>query len=389
MPAWFGQRESANEKPNPFVPGQGAVPPFLAGREAEQRLINDRLDRLASKAQPSSFVILHGPRGNGKTALLEWAERQARSRKIRVIDIELGESEATGTEVRELWRISKWLKAVSGISIQGTGIIRREVPPSKLTAAIERRAHRGPVLVGIDEAHTMPVSVGRNLLTAGQRWQRQGLPAMLFLAGTPDLPEHLRKMGASFWERSKQLPIGRLARRASQDAVRIPLEERGRSIAADALRRIAEESHGYPFFLQLWGELLWKECRDTARQLNCMDVDRVRPEFQQDKNRFYLTRYWELRTAKLLEVAAAVSESFRGSERMPIGHLEAAVGSALRLVGRPCDENAVQAACRELHNLGYIWRVEHEGRPCYEPGIPSLMAYVARAVDSEAQPRPS
>ena len=244
-------------------------------------------------------------------------------------------------------------------------------------------------MLGIDEAHTMPVTVGRELLTAAQRWQRQGLPAMLLLAGTPDLPAHLRKMGASFWERSKQLPIGRLGPGASEDAVRIPLEERGRSIAADALSRIAEESHGYPFFLQLWGELLWKECRSTPRQLTCMHVDRVRPQFEQDRNRFYLNRCSELHEAELLDVAAAVSESFRDSQRMPLSHVEEAVGSALRLAGRPCSKGTVRATCRQLHNLGYIWRVDHEGRLCYEPGIPSLMAYVARTADSAAQPRRS
>ncbi len=68
--AWFGQRQALREPLNPFVAGIGAVPPFLAGRELEQGLLRNRLARLAQAAATGTFVLLHGPRGNGKTALL-------------------------------------------------------------------------------------------------------------------------------------------------------------------------------------------------------------------------------------------------------------------------------------------------------------------------------
>ena len=386
MRGWFGRRETSKEPSNPFVAGLGMVPPFLAGREFEQGLIGDRLARLAMGVSPGAFVLLHGPRGNGKTALLVWSKRLAESRGIRLIDIRLGESEAPEHQPREPRGLAALLRAVSGISILGAGVNWREVPPSEAVTAIERKARRRPVLVTIDEAHTLPLKLGRSLLSAGQRWQHSGPPVMLLLAGTPDVRGRLSAMNVSFWERSKKLAIGRLGREAAAAAIRIPLEERGRSIARDALERIAQECHGYPFFLQLWGELLWHACGDLGRQVTCADLNVVRPQFDAEKADLYLDRYNELVKANLLEVAAGVSEAFAGAERMPPGPVKEAVGVALERLGGPSDPDAVLRVCGRLHDLGYIWTINCEGRPCYEQGIPSLMRYVARAAASDSEP---
>lgn len=125
----------------------------------------------------------------------------------------------------------------------------------------------------IDVAQTMPVRLGRALLSAAQRWQSGELPAMLLLAGTPDLPRHLSTLGTTFWERSEELPIGRLGPGASAAAIRIPLEEGGQSIAEEALQHVVVGSHWYPFFLQVWGKGLWERCGDGGRQLTCTDLD--------------------------------------------------------------------------------------------------------------------
>ena len=55
-----------------FRPGAGATPPALAGREAEQRVLSRCLADLSGGSAPPHDVVLVGPRGNGKTALLNW-----------------------------------------------------------------------------------------------------------------------------------------------------------------------------------------------------------------------------------------------------------------------------------------------------------------------------
>ena len=361
---------------NPFVPGQGVIPPYLAGRDREQSILSRRLDKLANGTPPGTHLILYGPRGNGKTVLLEWSLRQARERSIDVIDIGLGEADADDSQFRESPILTRWMRALSGASLMGAGIRWRELPPSRTAAVIERRARKKPLLVAVDEAHTLTVKMGRALLSAGQRMQRSGIPAMLLLAGTPDLPRHLNSMHVSFWDRSKRLPIGRLEPVAAGDAIRIPLEDGGRSVAVDALAEAVRESHGYPFFLQLWGELLWDGCPEPSIAISCSDIDRLRPQFWRERNLFYADRYDELDRADLLPVAEGVATEFADKERLTRQQLKRVVRSSLEGEGIASDPRSVTNAIGRLRDLGYVWLVGQESVAYFEPGIPSLMTYV-------------
>ena len=62
-----------------FEPGPGGLPPYLAGREHEQRTCRAFLDHLRQGAAPPGNLVLYGPRGNGKTTLLSWLHKAARA----------------------------------------------------------------------------------------------------------------------------------------------------------------------------------------------------------------------------------------------------------------------------------------------------------------------
>ena len=55
-----------------FTPGAGAAPPALTGREREQGVLTQCLADLLGGNAPPHDVALMGPRGNGKTVLLNW-----------------------------------------------------------------------------------------------------------------------------------------------------------------------------------------------------------------------------------------------------------------------------------------------------------------------------
>ena len=226
---------------NPFVPGQGLIPPFLAGRESQQALLGGFLDRLAQKRAPGSDVILIGPRGNGKTALLEWALRQARARKIDGFEFFGTEFESSNDLIRQLTGRPNWLRALSGVSALGVGVKVREANLGALGTTLAARARKRPLFIAIDEAHTLNVDFGRSVLNSVQKVRRSGLPVLLLLAGTPDLRRHLNSMEASFWDRNRKSRIGLLRNRDSADAIRIPLEKSGRSIESEALARVVLE----------------------------------------------------------------------------------------------------------------------------------------------------
>ena len=253
----------------------------------------------------------------------------------------------------------------------------RDSAIGRTSDALARRVRKGPLLIAIDEAHILATDAGRALLNAVQRLRRKKLPLMLLLVGTPDLPRRLNSMNASFWGRSAKLRIRLLNPDAATDAIRIPFEAAGRSIAADAMEQMVLESHGYPFFLQMWGKLLWRATQADGRPASRDDVDRVRPSFIEVRNEYYIDRYEELDRVELAFVAARLSEAFIETTERTRPAVNEVIRKALEHQGRESDKHSVMTARERLCDLGYIWSVVHESRLYYEPGIPSLMRFVA------------
>ena len=362
------------------------MPPHLAGREPEQALIRGHLNRLEGKWSTGRDVIIYGPRGNGKTALMEWALRQAESRKIGIMDFSSEEIKSAEWLAEHLSILPRWLRSLRGLSAMGFGMQTSDSPAGRISGALGRRARRRGLVIAIDEAHTLATDAGRALLHAVQRLGRKELPVMLILAGTPDLPRHLNTMESSFWDRSEVLPLGLLRPSAASDAIRIPMEAGGRSIAADALAQVVAESHGYPYFLQLWGRLLWTEIKDVSLPASLEDVDRIRSRFKRERNIYYGNRYGELNRAKLARVAAKLSLAFIDTDTLTDLEVEATIGQALESEGRAADADAVMTAFDLLYDLGYIWPVQGESRAYLQPGIPSLMEFVAASMDMDSEP---
>ena len=69
-----------------FTPGDGATPPALTGREREEAVLTRCLADLLGGRSPPHNVVLTGPRGTGKTVLLNWFKRACRERE-REVDV--------------------------------------------------------------------------------------------------------------------------------------------------------------------------------------------------------------------------------------------------------------------------------------------------------------
>ena len=112
-----------------FTPGAGALPPALAGRRREESVFLSCLADLARGHAPPHDVVLTGPRGNGKTALLNWFEGECRA-KGGVDVVRLTPSRArTGEEIVEAL-------------LPATGL--RKLLPAKWSVAWIARGERSP-----------------------------------------------------------------------------------------------------------------------------------------------------------------------------------------------------------------------------------------------------
>ena len=359
----------------PFRPGSGSPPPYLAGREDEQAFLLDLLADLENGIPPPADVVLHGPRGNGKTSLLAWLEEEAASRSM-LDGVFLNPSQCrTGEAFAARLLSASWRKRLSPTesSVECLTLRPGEGPVPAADEVLAARASRRPLLLVLDEAHTVTAAVGNFLLNAS-RMVRRRLPFLLVLAGTPGLRRHLGRMGASFWSRSHAVPIGRLDPDDSAAAIERPLREEGVGLDREARDRIVNESHGYPYFLQLWGQVVWQRLRNAvgpARRVTETIVDAARPDFDSQKDFYFQERYTEFLGLDRLPSALAVAEAFRDQPLLDDARMQQAVHRGL---GAEAARAEVLGTVDTFESLGYIWRAG--GTLRWEPGIPSLMTHI-------------
>ena len=363
-----------------FRPGDGALPPILTGRGVQQTVLLRCLGDLVAGVAPPHNVVLLGPRGNGKTALLQWFRAACAEQSFAVESLtphRIASREALADTLTPRSGIARWLPRKVGVASLGSaewrpdGFVRQD-----LTRALIARCRRKPLAVLLDEAHTLAPDLGAELLNVSQQ-VRADAPFLLVLAGTPGLSDSLSAMDASFWSRLGEglLPVGRLDDDAAREALVRPLADHYIAFDADALDAVVEHSQRYPYFIQLWGDELWKRCAAVSVARITADlVTAARPAVAASVADYYQTRYRELRTEGLLDAAVAVARLFqaRADTTVTEPELEAALAGAVA-----GDEAARFAALAQLNRLGFVWCPPGQTPPAaWSAGIPSLTTYV-------------
>ena len=375
---------------NPFVPGRGIVPPYLAGREDEKRAMSRMVAYVQARRGAPRDVVLCGPRGNGKTVLLRWFQR---------------EIEALDDSIEVLWRTPSDLPSVDALatSLAPPGRFRAILPdslslsigigrvgwelgdnPGTLVELLTLRCRQRPLVVLLDEAHTLDPVVGQTLLNASQSVSAQA-PFLLVLAGTPGLASQLNAMSSTFWDRAEQLGIGLLDPAAAADALTRPFESETPPVAFEtaALAGVLEGSQCYPYFLQLFGAALWDTVAPGGQtMIDEAVVARAAPTFDQSCGAYYHHRRNELEREGLLRVAGALAVAFKSRETMTQAELDHAIAAAGGDLDRsPPAPPAAGYRGEAIHirdglaAVGYIWNPPGE-RDLWRPGIPSLMAHI-------------
>ena len=362
----------------PFRPGTGARPPYLAGRGEEQKLLREYLCDLDACLAPGTFVVLYGPRGNGKTALLGWLEREAGRSFGAATSVVLPTQIPDGRSLVTRIRRTRWYDRLTSGTIAGVGLSwqANEPPAAATERVLTARARTKPLLLLLDEAHRLRPEAGEALLTAAQRVSAE-LPFLLVLAGTPNLRPHLGTLGASLWSRAEKIRLGRLDPTGAAEGFREPFRKAGIPVDSAALDRMVRQSQGYPYFVQLLGRAVWRRIpvRSPGRRVTPEVVEAALPEFHRQEDDYYLDRFEEFERLRLLSVASVVADAFADRQVLSAAQFDEAIRTGL---GGLTDAARLGRAHAELRNLGFVWRVR--GRPDWEPGIPSLMDYVREHV---------
>ncbi len=367
---------------NPFKPGRGATPPYLAGRENEQNRLREILADMADGDSPAADIVMYGPRGMGKTVLLNWLKNEAK--KSGTVDNPIRTSWTTPDQLAspaDMWSClmsSDWKKNLKPDETKfGFGALsgtwtRKGVSNQALINDLISECKKSPLVFLMDEAHQMESGQCRGLLNVSQTVQNEA-PFLLVLAGTPGLAHFLKTVGASFVERSTKMGIARLDAQATADAIVKPLNEHGINIDDSTLAPVVEDSQHYPYFIQLWGAALWDLAKQKDLQkLTSQEIAEAETKVENRRSNFYEQRRATLDDLELLPAAVAIAAVFQDTETTTRDYLKEIIADNL-----PDDSLATQSVNEHLQTFirhEFIWNPPDS--ILFEAGIPSLMKYV-------------
>ena len=367
---------------NPFNPGSGGSPPYLAGRENEQGRLRQILAEMSAGRPPAADMVMYGPRGMGKTVLLSWLENE--TKKASTKDNPIRTSWTTPnklTSPADMWSYllsQDWKKRLkpdeltAGLGALSATWESKGAANQVLENTLVNECKKSPLVFLMDEAHTMDAGLCNGLLNLSQEIRREA-PFLLVLAGTPGLRHFLSTVNASFVERSNKIGIGRLDAQATADAIVKPLNEHGIEIDDSTLAPVVEDSQHYPYFIQLLGESLWDLAKEKELQkLTAQEVTAAKTKVESVRLDFYSSRRRRLKDDGLLKVAADCAAIFQDQSRFKEAELEKAIKDALP--DNQSDERYESQVLRDLARHEFIWNPPDTD--LYEAGIPSLMRYV-------------
>ena len=377
--------------PNLFRPGSGDRPPHLAGREREIMAVAPMEADLRSKRAPSADVVLHGPRGNGKTVLLGELGGRLRRAGADVVQATPADKLASAAALAHaLAPEDGWLAALrrladetgataSRVSLFGVRVESNQTGNPPIEQMLATRCAARPLALLVDEAHLLSAEMGRVLLNAAQSIRRMGAPFLLVLAGTPGIRAALQTMQATFWERSRHIAVARLLPGEDEDALMAPLAALDGAADDEPLAQLLEAANRYPYFLQEMGSALVTVLNQQGtRRIDAAVAKRALALFLPVRGDFYDNRRMELLQSGFLPHAEALAAIFADGEgRLPFKAVEEALA-------RHCAERGGQqdftTALQALIDRGLIW----VRAGAYEAGIPSLLAHLGTCAAGNA-----
>jgi hypothetical protein len=267
---------------NPFKPGAGHAPPYLAGREPEKQ----EFERLLGQTTILENLVLTGLRGVGKTVLLDTFKPLAIGRGWHWVGADLSESVSVSEESLAIRLLADLSVVSSSLRIGEQGSVGFAAAPAdrtldfktlvdiytatpglvadKLKAVLElvadatRYESRRGIVFAYDEAQNLVDSPAKSqyplsvLLDVFQSIQRKGIPFMLALTGLPTLFPKLVEARTYAERMFRVVNLDRLDDEASREAILRPIDSAECPVRFDdtSVAMICRESGGYPYFIQ-------------------------------------------------------------------------------------------------------------------------------------------
>lgn len=285
-------------KVNPYRPGAGLMPTYIAGRDEDINNIEQMFEALTMNI-PTSSVVFSGLRGVGKTVLINKLQKIAEDKDIFCRHIEVEErndfisqiatcSQAflrkVSTKENFKHLIQKPLDAIKSLvvsfdpndntfslSLQEQELYKSNSLTQSLTevfVTIGETAYKTetPICFFIDEIQYMKQNELGSLIAALHRTNQLGYPVMIIGAGLPKIYKMLSEEKSYSERLFMYKEIGSLTNEQSQKAIEEPAKKFGISYSKEAIETIISITKGYPFFVQQMCQVVYKNAEEKVIQ---------------------------------------------------------------------------------------------------------------------------
>ena len=293
-------------KINPYRPGAGLMPTYLAGRDEEIESVANIFDGLKYNI-PSQSIIYSGLRGVGKTVLINKLLNIAEEKDIFCRHIEVEERKdfisqiascaqaflrKVSTKEKFAHLLQKPLEAIKSLVVSfdpndntfSLSMMEKELYKSNsltqsltevFTSIGETAMKSGiPICFFIDEIQYMKQEELGSLISALHRANQLGYPVMVIGAGLPKIYKMLSDEKSYSERLFTYKEIGSLNYEQGVKAITEPVKNFDVEYTQEAVERIIKITKGYPYFIQQFCKLLYNsvdEKKITLANVNAVE----------------------------------------------------------------------------------------------------------------------
>ena len=392
---------------NPFRPGAGHMPPYLAGRRAER----EEFVRLLHQGPILENLVLTGLRGVGKTVLLDSLKALAARHGWVWVGADLSESASISEDSLAVRLLADLSPATSDVIVDTEEVrhvgftptaesVHHRLGYGALSGAYERipglsldklkgvlgwtwrglsgSGHVRGIIFAYDEAQNLTDQSAREqyplslMLDCFQSLQRQGLPLMLVLAGLPTLFPKLVEARPYSERMFRVVLLQSLDRRESEEAIRRPLQDAPHPIrlSDSSVEAMIDMSGGYPYFLQFIG----REVYDAFIHRTDRGADASVPaeEIERKLDADFFAGRWSRVTDRQRQLMVVISRLDSSDSEFTVQEV---VAESARARSRPFSGSHVIQMLAALASQGLVYRIGH-GR--YAFAVPQLGRFIRR-----------
>ena len=394
---------------NPFRPGAGHTPPYLAGRSSEQ----DEVKKALNQRVILENIVLTGLRGVGKTVLLETFKPIAQAKRWLWIGQDMSES----ASISEANLAERMIADIAVLT--STLLVTQEKQPSfgfgseeavvnrpvgydvlkdiynstpglvsdKLKAvmlfvwrSIPQGAIAG-VVFAYDEAQNLadhaqkeqyPLST---LLDVFQYVQRQDIPFLLILTGLPTLFPKLVDARTYTERMFHVIFLTQLDENGSRDAITVPVRKAGCPItfSDQTVEVIIDMSGGYPYFIQfICREIFDSWISQIQREVTSPTIP-SREIIKKLDNDFFIGR-WAKATDRQRQLMNVISTLDTCNSEFSVQEV---VIRSKEMLKRPFSSSHVNQMLVSLGDIGLIYKNRY-GK--YSFAVPLLSNFIRRQI---------